>query len=49
LSASTTQATNTIVDPKRIVPMESSITNAATQFSHTLPPNSIQVMELEAH
>jgi alpha-N-arabinofuranosidase len=49
LSASTTQATNTIVDPKRIVPVESAITNVATQFSHTLPPNSIQVMELEAH
>lgn len=48
LSASTTQATNTILDPTRIVPKESTITNAATQFSHTLPPYSIQVMELEA-
>jgi alpha-N-arabinofuranosidase len=49
LSANTTEATNTILDPKRIVPKESTITNAATQFSHTLPPYSIQVLELEAH
>jgi alpha-N-arabinofuranosidase len=49
MSASTTQATNTILAPKRIVPNESPIHNAARQFSHTLPPYSIQVMELEAH
>jgi len=49
MSASTTQATNTILAPKRIVPNESTIHNAASQFSHTLPPYSIQVMELEAH
>jgi alpha-N-arabinofuranosidase len=49
LSASTPQSTNTILDPKRIVPKESTIRNAAAQFSHTLPPYSIQVMELEAH
>jgi hypothetical protein len=30
-------------------PKEGTITDAATQFSHTLPPYSIQVMELEAH
>jgi alpha-L-arabinofuranosidase len=49
LSATTTQSTNTIVDPKKIVPKESAISYAAPQFSHTLPPYSIQVMELEAH
>ena len=47
MSARTTQTANTILDPKRVVPKESTITNAATQFSHTLPPYSIQVMELE--
>jgi alpha-N-arabinofuranosidase len=49
LSASTPQSTNTILDPKKIVPKQSIIGNAAAQFSHTLPPYSIQVMELEAH
>ncbi len=49
MSARTTQATNTILAPNRIVPNESTIHNAASQFSHTLPPYSIQVVELEAH
>jgi len=49
MSASTAQTTNTILAPKRIVPNESTIHSAARQFSHTLPPYSIQVMELEAH
>jgi len=49
MSASTTQSTNTVLDPKKIVPREGTIRNAATQFSYTLPPYSIQVMELEAH
>ncbi|MGA8309255.1 MAG: alpha-L-arabinofuranosidase C-terminal domain-containing protein [Terriglobales bacterium] len=49
MSTKTTESTNTILDPKKIVPKESTIGNAAAQFSHTLPPYSIQVMELEAH
>ena len=49
MSASTTQSTNTVLDPKKIVPRESTIRNAAAQFSYTLPPYSIQIMELEAH
>jgi alpha-N-arabinofuranosidase len=49
MSAKTTGSTNTISDPKKIVPKESTIKNAATEFPHTLPPYSIQVMELEAH
>jgi alpha-N-arabinofuranosidase len=49
MSASTTQSTNTVLDPKKIVPREGTIRNAATQFSYTLPPYSIQVVELEAH
>ncbi len=47
LRASTTESTNTILDPKRIVPVESRIGNVAGQFSHTLPPLSIEVLELE--
>jgi alpha-L-arabinofuranosidase len=49
LSAKTTQSTNTITDPRKIIPVESTIRTAAGQFSHTLPPYSIQVMELEAN
>ena len=49
MSAKTTESTNTILDTKKIVPKESTIGNAAAQFSHTLPTYSIQVMELEAH
>ena len=47
LTAETLQSTNTLSEPKKIVPAESSIGGVATQFSHTLPPNSIEVMELE--
>lgn len=48
LSAKTLESTNTILEPKKIVPRESMIGNAAVRFSHTLPPNSIEVMELDA-
>ena len=48
LTAKTLESTNTILEPKKIAPKESTIGNAATQFSHTLPPNSIEVMELDA-
>ena len=48
LSASTTQSTNSILESTKIIPVESSIDDAALQFSHTLPPNSIQVLELTA-
>jgi alpha-N-arabinofuranosidase len=47
LSASTTQSTNTISDPRKIVPVESTVGNVAAEFSHTLPPYSIQVLTLE--
>jgi len=48
LSASTLQSTNSILDPTKIVPVESTIDSVAAQFSYTLPPNSIQVLELNA-
>jgi alpha-N-arabinofuranosidase len=47
LTARTLESTNTITDTKRIVPQELAIGDVSTQFSHTLPPNSIEVMELE--
>ena len=47
LVAPTLQSTNSINEPGKIVPVESKIDNAASQFSHVLPPNSIEVVELE--
>jgi alpha-N-arabinofuranosidase len=47
LSARTTAATNTIQNPTAIVPVEGSITNAATSFSHTVPAYAIEVIELK--
>jgi alpha-N-arabinofuranosidase len=40
--------TNTISSPKRIVPVKSALEDAAAKFSHTVPPYSIQVIELQA-
>jgi alpha-N-arabinofuranosidase len=48
LSAATTAATNTITDPKRVVPVESVATGVAKQFTRTLPGYSIQVLEIGA-
>lgn len=45
LGAATTAATNTITDPKRVVPVESSI-KAAKTFTRAVPGYSIQVLEL---
>jgi len=47
LRAGSTAATNTITDPKRVVPVESSATVAKT-FTQTVPGYSIQVLELGA-
>jgi alpha-N-arabinofuranosidase len=48
LSAATTAATNTITDPKRVVPVESVATGVAKQFTRTVPGYSIQVLEISA-
>ena len=48
LSAPDTQTTNSITDPKRIVPVESSM-HVSAEFTATLPPYSIQVLEIELH
>ncbi len=39
-------ATNTILDPVHIVPVQSALHGAGTAFDHTVPPFSIQVIEL---
>jgi alpha-L-arabinofuranosidase len=47
MSAKTTAATNTILTPTAIVPVDSSIENAADRFSHVIPGYSIQILELK--
>jgi alpha-N-arabinofuranosidase len=47
LSGKTTQETNSITEPTRIVPIASTIANAAATFSHSLPKYSIQVLDLD--
>lgn len=47
MSAKTTAATNTILEPENIVPVESKLTNVSARFSHTVPPYCIQVLELD--
>jgi alpha-N-arabinofuranosidase len=46
LSAATTAATNSIADPKRVVPMESTVTGVAKEFTRTVPGYSIQILEI---
>jgi alpha-L-arabinofuranosidase len=46
LSAKTTAETNSITEPKRIVPVRTSISSAGKDFQHVMPPYSIQVIEL---
>ncbi len=47
MSAKAMAATNTIVTPTAIVPVESSIENAAGHFTHVVPGYSIQILELK--
>lgn len=44
LSAHTTEETNSISDPARIVPVQSTINNASADFHHVVPAYSIQVL-----
>jgi alpha-N-arabinofuranosidase len=46
MSAHTTQETNSITEPTKIVPIKSSIGNAGEDFHHVVPPYSIQVLEI---
>ncbi|MFL6414409.1 MAG: alpha-L-arabinofuranosidase C-terminal domain-containing protein [Bryobacteraceae bacterium] len=47
LKGNTIWATNTINDPKRIVPAQSTATLNGERLEHVLPPYSIQVLEVE--
>src|SRR5579871_1609738 len=46
LHASSPTETNSITEPRKIVPTDSSLSNISSHFSHDLPPYSIQVVEL---
>ena len=48
LSATNTQETNSITDPTHIVPVDTKLDDAGSNFHHTVPPYSIQVVELRA-
>jgi alpha-N-arabinofuranosidase len=47
LSAHSTQATNTIDQPKAIVPMESALQGVSDHLRHTVPGYSIQVIQVD--
>jgi alpha-N-arabinofuranosidase len=49
LSGKSTQATNSITDPKRIVPVVTAIANAAANFTHPVPRYAIQILDLEVN
>jgi len=46
LSGTNQADTNTITDPRHVVPVKSTLKGAGASFSHTMPPYSIQVMEI---
>jgi alpha-N-arabinofuranosidase len=48
LTGNTPEQTNTISAPKRIVPVTTPLKRAGAEFSHTVPPYSVQVLELQA-
>ena len=48
LRGNTPEETNSIGDPGRILPVVSTIHNAGTSFEHTMPPYSIQVLDIQA-
>ncbi len=47
LSAKTLEATNTIQAPTKIVPVTVRLPKVSTDFNHTLPAYSIQIMDLD--
>lgn len=46
LSGTNTTETNTINNPTRITPIKTTFKDAGTHFTHTMPPYSVQVLEL---
>ncbi len=47
MKADSADATNSLSDPKHIVPVEDKVTGLGTHFTRDLPPLSITVLELE--
>jgi alpha-N-arabinofuranosidase len=45
LSGKDPAETNTITDPKHLVPIKSTLKESGASFSHTMPPYSIQAIE----
>jgi alpha-N-arabinofuranosidase len=48
LSAPSTATTNSITDPRRVVPIESTIKGVGKEFTRTLPGYSIEVLDIGA-
>jgi alpha-L-arabinofuranosidase len=48
LSGASLAQTNTISAPTRIVPVQTTLKNTGHKFSHSVPPYSVQVLELQA-
>ena len=48
LRGNTPEETNSIGDPGRILPVVTTIHNVAASFDHMMPPDSIQVFDIEA-
>jgi alpha-N-arabinofuranosidase len=41
------EETNTITDPRKIVPVTTELSGLKKQFRHVFPPNSVTVLELQ--
>jgi alpha-N-arabinofuranosidase len=48
LSAPSTATTNSITDPKRVVPVESTVKGIGKEFTRTVPGYSIEVLDIGA-
>ena len=48
LSAPSTATTNSITDPKRVLPVESTVKGVGKEFTRTLPGYSIEVLDIGA-
>jgi len=46
LSGKTRNATNTITDPRAVVPVKHAVAIAGPKFDHTFAPYSVNVLEL---
>jgi alpha-N-arabinofuranosidase len=47
LGADDSAATNSITDPTRVIPVESTLSGVGPTFSHTFPPYSVSILQME--